>query len=317
MKRWLKHLKPLHDVPFQGSASEKWMPWVMGLMIFLSTLCVMIFIESWFVARGWQSELKGRWTLELTPSKAKEAALLSSSSEKGGNEETRALGVFQKQVLEIIGRDPSVAHVHVMERPQLMKMLEPWLGTGNLLDDLPLPLFVDVECHPHQALNVEKLHQELTKISETVTIQDHEAWYQPLVQAMHLIQGLSVGLGVVIFIAAAAIVMIVMSMNVSIYRDVVHTLQLIGAQDAYVVKQFQSHARYLAMKAWLIGVLPSAESLALFQWTLHSIRNPLPTSSFSTVFLWLVVLVIPVVFGGVISLTTRWTVLKELHREPV
>ena len=47
-------------------------------------------------------------------------------------------------VLRELSATPGVANFRVLDKNELIRLLEPWLGAGNISTDLPLPLLIEV-----------------------------------------------------------------------------------------------------------------------------------------------------------------------------
>ena len=53
-----------------------------------------------------------------------------------------------KKALDIAAAFPGVTEVRPFSREELAKLLEPWLGSGLALDDLPVPRVIVVKLAP-------------------------------------------------------------------------------------------------------------------------------------------------------------------------
>ncbi len=58
------------------------------------------------------------------------------------------------------------------------KLLEPWLGTGLSLDDLPVPRLVVARVAPGAVPDFTALRASITKAAPGASIDDHRAWIE-------------------------------------------------------------------------------------------------------------------------------------------
>lgn len=290
---------PSSDLPFLGPFAARWLPWIVGLMVFLATLCLMVCGEFWSAAQHIRHDLKGRWTFEITPP-------------AGLPENT--LPAFAARALEVIRADSGVARATLVDKSTIVKNLEPWLGQGEMLHDLALPVFVDVASAGQQGPDIPRLQATLSAMAEKTVIQDHEAFYGPMARVARLVQGGGLVLGALIFMASVAIVAIVVSMNLEVHKDIVHTLQLVGAPDSYVVRQCQRHMHRVALMAWGIGGIPALGLWALIQWLLRS-GDTLLSGQTGVSWTWVAVVGVPLLFWGLLTLVSRLAVLHTLRHE--
>src|SRR5690606_13282558 len=76
-----------------------------------------------------------------------------------------------------------------------------------------------------------------------------------LVQLARLLQGLGFGIVLLVGLAMAALVIFATRAGLAARRGTIEVLHLIGAEDAYVARQFQRHVSRLALRGGLGGWL--------------------------------------------------------------
>src|SRR3546814_1667289 len=92
-------------------------------------------------------------------------------------------------------------------------------------------------------------------------------------------------------------------------------LHLIGAQDAYVARQFQNHALGFRLRGGLLGLAAALPTLYLARLLLQRIDSGLlPELSFRP-HEWACFVLLPVAAALVTMLTARVTVLRTLARQ--
>ncbi|MDZ7713577.1 MAG: FtsX-like permease family protein [Rhodovibrio sp.] len=120
----------------------------------------------------------------------------------------------------------------------------------------------------------------------------------------------------VALVGAAAVVTVVFvtRTGLSIHRNVIELLHLIGAHDAYVARQFQRHALRLGLTGGLIGLaLAGATLWALARWVGQEAGAIVPEMALSQT-QWLSLVAVPLAATLVAMLTARITVLRTLAK---
>jgi cell division transport system permease protein len=67
------------------------------------------------------------------------------------------------------------------------RLLEPWLGAGLDLRELPVPVLVVLRLGDDRRPNIPELRKEITSVAPTATLDDHRTWVgrlEAMAQAM-------------------------------------------------------------------------------------------------------------------------------------
>jgi cell division transport system permease protein len=133
------------------------------------------------------------------------------------------------------------------------RLVEPWLGSGLALDDLPMPRLIVVKLSPGARPNFVALRQMLAAQVSTASLDDHRRW----IESMRTMAETAVGVCIAIF----ALVLIVTVLSVTFAtrgamatnRPIIEVLHYVGATDNFIAGQFQRHFLVLGFKGGAIG----------------------------------------------------------------
>jgi cell division transport system permease protein len=115
-----------------------------------------------------------------------------------------------------------------------------------------------------------------------------------------------------------AIVIFTARIGLAIHRSVIELLHLLGAQDAYIARQFQVHALSLGLRGGVIGAAAAALTVVILGPAGHMLELPVPIATYG-IFdwrVWLLLIVTGIAAGGVAMVTARITVLRQLAQMP-
>ena len=116
--------------------------------------------------------------------------------------------------------------------------------------------------------------------------------------------------------AAAIMVAFVTRMGLAAHDKAIELLHMIGAQDSYVARQFQSHALSLGLRGGLIGLACALPTLYLARHLLEQINAGLLPEFTLLPYEWSLLILLPVASAVVTMFTARITVLRTLARMP-
>jgi cell division transport system permease protein len=166
---------------------------------------------------------------------------------------TRDLEADVRKVVEIVRATPGIADVRPYTKEESSKLLEPWLGSGLALDDLPVPRMIVVKVASGAKPDLAALRKALSEQIPGASIDDHRGW----IDQMRAMSSTAVLGGVLIlmlvFAATALSVTFATRGAIATNRPVVEVLHFIGAPDSFIAGHFQRHFLWLGLKGGAIG----------------------------------------------------------------
>lgn len=278
----------LHDDP-----ANRYLPWIVAMMVYLATLALAGAFALGGTAARWQNAQSDRLTVQLPP---------------GGDRADR--------VMDLLRATPGITAVRRLERSELIGLLEPWLGKGNTISDLPLPELIDVTVARHADPDLDALEDNLVDEAPGASIDDHGRWMGRLATAARAVQALALALTALIAGAATATVVVATRASLAVHRETIDLLHLIGAQDGFVARAFERRALGLGLRGGLIGLGLATFTYVLLQPATAGLEAPLmPRLDLSPANL-ATLAALPLASAAIATVTARITVLKELAKLP-
>lgn len=216
---------------------------VVAIMAFLASLTTGMVMLVRAAANEWQADVAREVTIQIRPAAG------------------RDIEADVAKAAAIARASPGVAEVRPYSREETMRLLEPWLGTGLPLDDLPVPRVIVVKIASGAAPDLAQLRQALGEQIAGASLDDHRGF----VARMRAMSGavLAGGVGVLLLVFAATVLSVTFATRAAIAtnRPVIEVLHLIGAKDGFIAGHFQRHFLQLGLKGGLIG---GGAAIALF-----------------------------------------------------
>lgn len=290
-----------YDLPLGTDVTGRFLPWIIAVMVYLATLAMAGAMAVSGLVDRWDAGLSGTVTVEVSPPSGAEPAL--------GIEESVAAA------LGILRSTPGVAAADPLSGDQAQKLLSPWLGDTALLEDLPIPVLIDVRLDA--PVDLPALSGRLAAAVPGAVVDDHQAWLDDLLGLARSIEMLAAGIVLLVAGAAIGAVVFVARAGLAIHAQVVELLHLMGAADAYVARQFQRHVLGLAAKGSIAGAVLALLTLVPFGFATGPSGAPglLPALSLSSV-QWMMLLAVPLLASALATVAARLTVLRALMRLP-
>ncbi|MEA2982960.1 MAG: cell division transport system permease protein [Alphaproteobacteria bacterium] len=207
---------------------------VVAIMTFLASLTTGAVMLVRSAAVEWQSDVAREVTIQVRPGQG------------------RDLDAEVARAVEIARAVPGVGEVRAYSKEESARLLEPWLGSGLSLEDLPVPRMIVVKL-PSGGVNLAPLRKALSERVASASLDDHRAWIDRMrTMAQTTIAG---GIGLLVLMLTATVLSVIFATRgaMATNRPIVEVLHFIGAKSGFIAGQFQRHFLMLGLEGGLIG----------------------------------------------------------------
>jgi cell division transport system permease protein len=246
---------PKRDMPLipGDTVAERALVVVIAIMTFLACLTAGGALLIADASQGWRSDVLRDVTVQIKP--------------RPGDDIEKAVA----QTVALASRTPGVKDARAYSRAESEKLLEPWLGQGLDMSQLPIPRLIIVHMRGGDAADVEALRAALAPAVPQASLDDHRVWAARM----------GTMADAVVLLAAALFVLMIVAMGTAIgfatrgamagNREIIEVLHFVGASDSFIADEFQTHFRRLGLHGALIGGLSAiafflATSALSFWW---------------------------------------------------
>lgn len=224
------------DIPFAESDAARFVPWILGLMVFLAAL-LLFSGASLHHASGTRLPSDARTLTVYIPAEQSEDSTINA-------------------LRNIVRAAPGVREITQKSKKDLASAVSPWFGDSGNLEALPLPTVLEAEfesARQLQAIDADALRAELRRIAPGSSLDTAQRWVEKLQSLRRTLQS-SLALVATFIIGTMALMVVFVSREaVRLYTRVVRLLHALGADDDYIARQFQRHALMLTLR----GALPA------------------------------------------------------------
>jgi len=216
---------------------------VIAIMTFLASLTTGAVMLVRAAAVDWQSEVSREITVQIRPASGRD---IEADVAKAG----------------AIARElPGIAEVRPYSKDESARLLEPWLGTGLALDDLPIPRIIVVRLAPDTIPNLERLRSMLADEVPGASLDDHRGFIDRMrAMARAAVFG---GAGVLLLVLIATILSVTFATRGAMATNhaVIEVLHFTGAKSSFIAGHFQRRFLTLGLEGGAIG---GGGAIALF-----------------------------------------------------
>jgi cell division transport system permease protein len=208
---------------------------VVAIMTFLASITTGAVLLVSASAAEWQSDVASEITIQVRP-------------RAGRDIERDAVAVA-----EALRTQPGIVEVRPFTKDESAKLLEPWLGSGLSLDDLPVPRVIVARIAPGAVLDLAGLRGRVAQAAPSASVDDHRAWIERMRSMTGAIVFAGVGILALVIIATIISVSFATRGAMAANRPIVEVLHFVGAGDRYIANRFLRHFLRLGLEGGLIG----------------------------------------------------------------
>ena len=146
-----------------------------------------------------------------------------------------------------------IVEVRPYSKEESTKLLEPWLGSGLSLNELPVPRLIVVKLATDATPDLAQLRRLLADQVPGAMLDDHRGW----IDRMRAMAGSAVvsGLCILVLMFAATILSVTFATRgaMATNKAVIEVLHFVGAKNGFIAGHFQHHFLILGLQGGAIG----------------------------------------------------------------
>ncbi len=288
-------------VPPQNVASTA-LVFVIAIMTFLSCLTLGAVTLVRDTAGVWQSQISREATIQIRP-------------EEGFDIEA-ALEAARLIVEEFEG----VVSAAIVDREATARLLEPWLGSGLDIDQLPVPRLVVVTIDEDDPPDFTAIRDRLIAEIPQASLDDHRTWVDRLITMARTT--VTLGIAILVLMLSATVLTVVFATRGAMAGNghIIEVLHFVGAEARFIAQEFRRHFLLVGMKGAAAGGFAAiAVFVAFGWWSARNLATPeadqaaalfgrfsIGYTGYSLVAMFIIII------AGLTAITTHMTVVNRL-----
>jgi len=221
---------------------------VIAIMTFLScvTIGAVTLVEG--TASAWQSQIAREATIQIAP--------------RDGLDLAAALEAARAAAVAF----PGIRDARIVGDDETARLLEPWLGAGLDLAELPVPRLVILTIDEAAPPDFAALAQALKQAAPDAVLDSHRAWVDRLVAMARAT--IAIGLVVLVMMLAATVLTVVFATRGALAGNdqVVEVLHFVGAEAGFIARQFRRHFLRVGLRGAGAGGIAAIIVFAAVSW---------------------------------------------------
>jgi cell division transport system permease protein len=273
------------------------MPWVIAIMLFLTLLVAAAGLTLAEAARQGGQDLARHVTVQIIEADPAQRA------------EQRAA------VTRTLRKLDSIAEVKPVPDAQVRALLEPWLGTGVIDADVPVPALVDVRFGAvPTAEALTRLQSTLRSVAPNIRVDSHSSWMAPFFELMRALLWLAAAMFLLLLVATSAVVILAVRSTLNTHRETIEIMHMMGGTDVQAARLFQRRVALDALLGGIVGFIVAAVVIITVGGRFAAVEPGLLSGAHFPYYGWAILAFIPLAVMALAMLMARMTVISALKR---
>jgi cell division transport system permease protein len=273
------------------------MPWVIAIMLFLTLLVAAAGLTLAEAARQGGQDLARHVTVQIIEADPAQRAAQRAAV-------TRALRNMD-----------SIAEVKPVPDADVRALLEPWLGTGVIDADVPVPALVDVRFGSvPTAETLTRLQSTLRSVAPNIRVDSHSSWMAPFFELMRALLWLAAAVFLLLLVATSAVVILAVRSTLNTHRETIEIMHMMGGTDVQAARLFQRRVALDALLGGIVGFIVAAVVIMTVGGRFAAVEPGLLSGAHFPYYGWAILALIPLAVMALAMLMARMTVISALKR---
>jgi cell division transport system permease protein len=219
----------------EGSIAGRSLVIVVAIMTFLAAMTAGTVELIASASSSWRADISREVTIQVRPRPGRD---------------------IERDVLraaELVRAAPGVAEVKINSKAESERLLEPWLGAGLDISELPVPRLIEVRVSGQP--DFQALRRQLQEQAPSASLDDHRIWVQRLGAMASAMVGVGIVIMLLVLVATGLAIAFATRGAMAGNRHIIEVLNLVGASDGFIAGEFQRHFLRLGLRGGAIGGL--------------------------------------------------------------
>jgi cell division transport system permease protein len=273
------------------------MPWVIAIMLFLTLLVAAAGLTLAEAARQGGQDLARHVTVQIIEADPAQRAAQRAA------------------VTRTLRKLDSIAEVNPVPDADVRALLEPWLGTGVIDADVPVPALVDVRFGSvPTAETLTRLQSTLRSVAPNIRVDSHSSWMAPFFELMRALLWLAAAVFLLLLVATSAVVILAVRSTLNTHRETIEIMHMMGGTDVQAARLFQRRVALDALLGGIVGFIVAAVVIITVGGRFAAVEPGLLSGAHFPYYGWAILALIPLAVMALAMLMARMTVISALKR---
>jgi len=151
-----QYISRKQELPLNGDSTGLFLQIIISIAVFIFAITLSGVLSINTMLYNWNQSILGSLTVQIMP--------VNDINKEKATAQTLA---YQEKAIEFLQNVDGIIKITPLNDNQLKNLIQPWLGDGVNISNLPIPRIIDVKLAPDADLNFVELAQKLSIAQQT------------------------------------------------------------------------------------------------------------------------------------------------------
>ncbi len=291
------------ELPLKGGNTSLFLQVIISIAVFIFAITLSGVLSINAMLSNWNQSILGSLTVQIMP--------VNDSNREKAQTETLA---HQEKTLGFLKNVNGVIKATPLKDEQLQQLIQPWLGDGIDLINLPMPRIIDVKIASNAEIDFTQLAQDLTAVSPYASLDNHKLWLNKLIKFADGLKALAMTILILVTAITSGAIFNTTQMNLGLHSAIIEILHTMGAKDTYIAQQYARRMGFLGLIGGLLGLLCAIPTIFFIASLAKQIEGGIISEANLNINDWFIIFSLPL-FSMAISMFTAYHTVKKTLRK--
>ena len=298
-----KFISRRQELPLKGEQTTLFLQIMISIAVFIFAITLSGVLAINAMLHNWNQSILGSLTVQIMP--------VNDTNREKAMAETLA---YQDKAVDFLKKLPEAEQVSTLNDAQLQNLLQPWLGDGIDISELPTPRLIDVKLKKGAEIDFAKLAAKLAEVSPLASLDNHKLWLDKLVKFADGLKMLAMSILVLVIAITSGAIFYTTQTNLGLHKNIIEILHVMGAKDTYVAQQYAKRDAMLGFVGGCIGLFFAVPTIFMIAGLAEQIEGGIISEARLNWFSWGLILSLPLVSSLAAMTTAYYTVKRTLEK---
>ena len=291
------------ELPLKGDSTSLFLQVIISIAVFIFAITLSGVLSINSILENWNQSILGSLTVQIMP--------INDANQEKAAAETLA---YQEKAIEFLQTVEGVIKVTPLDDEQLKNLIQPWLGDGVNIENLPMPRIIDVKLSSDAEIDFAKLAQDLAVASPQASLDNHKLWLSKLIRFADGLKLIALTILLLVTAISAGAIFYTTQMSLGLHKYIIEILHIMGAKDAYVAQQYAKRMAFLGLIGGLFGLFFAIPIIFFIGSLATQIEGGIISEANLSIGNWIMILILPLFAMAISMFTAYYTVKRTLQK---
>ena len=205
-----QYISRKQELPLKGDSTSIFLQVIISISVFIFAITLSGVLSINTMLYNWNQSILGSLTVQIMP--------INDVNKERATAQTLA---HQDKAIELLQTVKGIIKVTPLSNEQLKELIQPWLGDGVNINNLPIPRIIDVKLAADAEIDFADLAQKLAQASPQASLDNHKLWLSKLIDFADGLKLIASTVLILVILITSGAIFYTTQMSLGLHRHII------------------------------------------------------------------------------------------------